>query len=61
MLTELEFITSSFCHEGGCVEVAKTPDGTRYVRRTSGGAVPISFTRDEWEAFVKGVKNDEFD
>jgi hypothetical protein len=53
--------TASFCEGGACVGVAR--DGEQVlVRNTSTpGAREASFTRDEWKAFVAGVKNGEFD
>jgi hypothetical protein len=48
------------CSGGNCVEVAK--DGDRYLIRDSRGTdtVPLSFNADEWAAFVRGVKEDDF-
>ena len=47
---------------GNCVEVASLPGGEIGVRnsRDSGGPV-LTFTPDEWDAFVGGVRNGEFD
>jgi len=47
---------------GNCVEVASLSGGAIGVRnsRDSGGAV-LSFTPDEWHAFLGGVRNGEFD
>lgn len=45
-----------------CVEVAELPDGGRAVRnskRPDAGAV--TFNPDEWNAFIGGVKANEFD
>ncbi len=47
---------------GSCVEVAELPDGGRAVRDSKnreGGM--LVFTRREWEAFVGGAKDGEFD
>lgn len=47
---------------GGCVEVAATPDGGRWVRDTKDRSRPAHyFTAVEWDAFVRGVKDGEFD
>ena len=45
-----------------CVEVADLPPGEIGVRnsRDSGGAV-LRFTPGEWQAFLGGVRNGEFD
>jgi hypothetical protein len=46
--------------ESGCVEVAIIGDEV-LVRSSSGGDGPtLSFSRDEWAAFVVAVKNGEF-
>ena len=58
-----EFRTSSFCSFGNCVEVGlAADDGAVLVRDTKdGGQVALSFTAEEWTAFVAGVKAGEFD
>jgi hypothetical protein len=47
---------------GNCVEVASLPDGEIGVRDSKHpeGAV-LRFTSDEWDAFLGGVRNGEFD
>jgi hypothetical protein len=47
---------------GNCVEVANLPDGKIGVRnsRDSEGSV-LRFTLGEWDAFLGGVRNGEFD
>ncbi|MBV9384587.1 MAG: DUF397 domain-containing protein [Streptosporangiaceae bacterium] len=47
---------------GNCVEVASLSDGSIGVRnsRDSEGAV-LRFTPDEWDAFLGGARNGEFD
>jgi hypothetical protein len=57
------WIKSSLSYaNGNCVEVTSLPDGEIGVRnsRDSGGPV-LSFTSDEWHAFLGGVRNGEFD
>ncbi|MBO4241155.1 DUF397 domain-containing protein [Pseudonocardia alni] len=54
------FLTSSFCQKGECVAVAADASGVR-VRSTTQTAVVVGFTDEEWVAFVRGVKNGEFD
>ena len=53
--------TLSFAN-GNCVEVSDLPGGGIGVRnsRDSGGPV-LRFTPDEWQAFLGGVRNGEFD
>ena len=48
------------CASSSCVEVAKVAD--RYLIRDSKHpkAEPLSFSADEWDTFVTGVKRDEF-
>ncbi len=58
----IEYRTSSFCSLGDCVEVGFTPDGGVAVRDSKDGdAGPLVFTREEWVAFVAGVRAGEFD
>ena len=49
-------------YNGNCVEVATLPGNQIGVRnsRDRAGAV-LSFTPDEWQAFLGGVRNGEFD
>ena len=64
MQDDLKWRKSSFSGgEGGdCVEVAEAPEGGRYLRDTKDRSRPAHyFTAAEWDAFVKGVKNGEFD
>lgn len=57
------FIKATFSPLHGdhnCVAVARTDEGV-FVRDTKdSGKSTLSFTNDEWSAFVKGVKADEF-
>jgi hypothetical protein len=57
--------SSSFSSGGtdNCVEVASNLPGAVFVRDTKdGGQGPVHrFTLDEWDAFLKGVRNGEFD
>lgn len=52
---------SSFCAANGCVGVAISSDGVAVVDTKDTAAAPLRFTRDEWTAFVAGVKAGEFD
>ena len=61
---ELVFKKSSYSKSGECVEVGVAPGGgpvvaVRHSRRFDREA--ILFTPDEWDAFVRGVKDGEFD
>ena len=53
-----EWSTSSFCAMDSCVEVQVVIDGVQ-VRDTTGRIV--TFSHDEWRAFLLGVKAGEFD
>nr|WP_168172160.1 DUF397 domain-containing protein [Pseudonocardia sp. AL041005-10] len=55
-----QFVTSSFCQKGECVAVAADTAGVR-VRSTTQQSIVVGFTDEEWVAFVRGVKNGEFD
>ena len=59
----VEFNRSSFCNWGNCVEVGTAHDGSVIVRNSKDqdGARSLAFTREEWIAFVRGVKAGEFD
>ena len=54
----MDWKTSSFCATGSCLEVAKKY-GHVVIRDAAGESVIAS--KEEWEAFVKGVKAGEFD
>ena len=57
---QTEWRRSSFCGNGACVEVARSTDGF-LVRDAKDPKSPVlSFTSEEWSAFVAGVKSDEF-
>ena len=58
----IEFHVSSFCSFGNCVEVGRSPEGAVVVRDTKDRAQEaLTFTDEEWVAFVAGVKAGEFD
>jgi Domain of unknown function (DUF397) len=47
---------------GHCVEVATSPDQRIRVRDSKDPDGPVlRFTQSEWEAFLEGVRNGEFD
>jgi hypothetical protein len=61
-MPEETFRTSSYCTDAhGCVEVAM---GEVYIRIRDGkdpDTAQLMFNKDEWAAFVRGVKAGEFD
>jgi hypothetical protein len=52
---------SSYCSTSACVEVAMTSDAVLVRDSKNNEVAPLSFTMDEWSAFVKGVRAGEFD
>lgn len=57
----LRWRKASFCTPSSCVEVAIEPDSV-YVRNSrEPGQEPLVFDHAEWNAFVLGVRNNEFD
>lgn len=59
----IEYRISSFCNLGGCVEVGQSPDGSMVVRDSKDPErrQALTFTRDEWVAFLAGARAGEFD
>jgi Domain of unknown function (DUF397) len=56
------FVKSSYSASGTCVEVARGSNGRVLVRHSRDRSGPyLSFTESEWKAFLRGVKDDEFD
>jgi hypothetical protein len=61
-LDNLHWFTSSASASGACVEVAHLPGGGVAVRDSKDrDKAPHVYTRREWEAFLVGAKNGEFD
>jgi hypothetical protein len=61
-LSGLRWFKSSFSGGGGCVEVAHLPEGGVALRDTKDRTKAAHvYTRDEWQAFLIGAKNGEFD
>ena len=62
VLSNLRWFKSSASASGACVEVAHLPGGGVAVRDSKDRSkAPHVYTRREWEAFVIGIKNGEFD
>ncbi len=60
MEDEKGWYKSSFSTNGNCVEVLATPERVR-VRHTRDRSGPeLVFTPNEWNAFLQGVRVDEF-
>jgi Domain of unknown function (DUF397) len=61
-LDDLHWFKSSASASGACVEVAHLPGGGVAVRHSKDRAkAPHVYTRREWDAFLTGAKNGEFD
>ena len=61
-LNDLQWFKSSASASGACVEVAHLPGGGVAVRDSKDRAkAPHVYTRREWQAFLTGAKNGEFD
>jgi hypothetical protein len=61
-LSDLHWFKSSASAAGNCVEVAHLPGGGVAVRDSKNRhQAPHVYTRPEWEAFLSGVRNGEFD
>jgi hypothetical protein len=60
----MKWVKSSYSNSfSNCVEVARAPDGSVFVRDSKdGGTGPVlRFTRQEWAAFLEGAMAGEFD
>jgi hypothetical protein len=61
-LTGLNWFTSSASGDLSCVEVAHLPGGGVAVRNSKNRTItPHVFSPSEWDAFLTGVRNGEFD
>lgn len=61
-LSALRWFKSSASAAGACVEVAHLPEGGVAVRDSKDRSrAPHFYTREEWAAFLTGVKGGEFD
>jgi len=62
MSLDLDFKKSSLCcTDKCCVEVAHDEAGNILVRHTEDTKQTLSFSQNEWQAFIQGVKQNEFD
>ena len=61
MVESLAWKSARSCTGGNCVQVAPA-DGMVAIRdsKNPGGAI-LTYSPDEWNAFVEGVKNGDFD
>lgn len=62
MTDALTWKKSSFSGpHGNCVEFRRVADGVEVRDSKHPGAGTIHYTDSEWQAFIDGAKNDEFD
>ncbi|GLW32067.1 DUF397 domain-containing protein [Actinoplanes regularis] len=57
---EASWRRSKRCASGACVEVARVGDLFLIRDSKQPDGMPLAFDRQAWEAFVAGVKSDEF-
>ncbi len=61
-MDDLRWFKSSFSAAGNCVEVAHLPGGGVAIRDSKDRSRPPHvYTGPEWEAFLAGARNGEFD
>lgn len=59
---KMTYRTSSFCNYGECIAVGVSASGSIAIKDTkASGHKALLFTSEEWQAFVKGIKNGDFD
>lgn len=56
----LRWRKAKLCANTECVEVARQDNETVLIRHSK-RYIPLPFTNDEWNAFLEGVKNGDFD
>lgn len=57
----IDFRISSYCHHGGCVAVGIDQDEILVRSSRLPDSPVLRFTAAEWDAFVAGVRDGEFD
>jgi predicted secreted Zn-dependent protease len=57
----LTWRTALSCNGGACVQVASTENGILLGNTRQPTGPVISYTLDEWHAFVAGIKQGDFD
>ena len=61
-VSDTAWITSRFCNNSACVQVAHLTGGMVAIRDSKNTAGPAYvFDREEWAAFISGVKAGDFD
>lgn len=57
----VEWRKSSYCDSGMCVEVGRAGDLVAVRDSKNPDGAVLRFTKDEWNAFVAGVRGGEFE
>ena len=61
-ISNAAWISSRFCSASACVQVAHLPGGRVAIRDSKNTAGPAYvFDREEWAAFITGVRAGDFD
>lgn len=60
-MSDLNWIKSSYCTDNACVEVAVAENGDILVRDGLSSGPPLWFSPAEWQQFIAGAKDGEFD
>jgi hypothetical protein len=56
-----DFVVSGWCgNRPKCVQIAVKPEGVAIRNSNDTNKTTLFFNNDEWEVFVKGVKDGEF-
>jgi hypothetical protein len=58
---DLSWRVSRTCDSGACVMVARRGDSVMFGNTSYPGGPVYTYTRDEWNEFIKGVKLGDFD
>lgn len=59
-IDDADYRTSSFSGGGNCVQVGLLRNGDVFVRDSRDPSASIVVSYADWVAFIRGVKNDEF-
>lgn len=57
----LTWVRAKRCESGNCVEIARVDDKIAVRNSTQPDGPVVTFTKAEWDAFVHGVVDGDFD
>ena len=60
-LRDVDWVRSSFCETGSCVEAAFRGENVVLRNSKDSGGPILQFTNTEWTEFLDGARNEEFD